>query len=554
MKILKYLLISSALIFILSNVYAKDLTEYIAEAEKLQQSGKLNDAITTMEQAVEVYPENSMAYTQLGNFISMQVRSAEFQDMFALCSQAFENWNKAIELDPYNVMARSLRGGWGIGLPKFAGMLEIGIEDQEFLISMLQHSPSPEAKQQLIGVYMQLGEGYQKMKDFGKAKGAWNKAIELLPGSEYAESAQAKINKLTNVEKKIQEERESKGPDGPAIVALKEKLENNPENTSLLIELGIAYNDEGKYDQAENVLNKTIGIDPQNIDAYKALLVSVENLAASGYDIMVSIDTDYRTNLAFQVMYILDQAVEIAPDDIELRLHRGVGGVEMPFFVGKLDQSIDDMNIILESEAPDSIKAEAKYWLGAAYKKKSMTYWIEVASDFEDSEVAELVYKNIDPGIQHFNIKDYKTPVVSIDFIMGFTDELPPQTAVWIEDGDGNFVKTIYISGFSANAKEIQVNLPKYAKSSQFEDVDAVTGASIDLGHHIYVWNLKDSLGNKVKNGEYIVKVEICHWPHVKYQLVQAPIKIGKKEKKVIVEEGKLIPYLEVTYYPKGGK
>jgi len=303
MKILKYLLISSALIFILSNVYAKDLTEYIEEAEKLQQSGKLDQAIHTMEQAVEVYPENSMAYTQLGNFISMQVRSAEFQDMFALCSQAFENWNKAIELDPYNVMARSLRGGWGIGLPKFAGMLEIGIEDQEFLISMLQHSPSPEAKQQLIGVYMQLGEGYQKMKDFGKAKGAWNKAIELLPGSEYAESAQAKINKLTNVEKKIQEERESKGPDGPAIVALKEKLENNPENTSLLIELGIAYNDEGKYDQAENVLNKTIGIDPQNIDAYKALLVSVENLAASGYDIMVSIDTDYRTNLAFQIMY-----------------------------------------------------------------------------------------------------------------------------------------------------------------------------------------------------------------------------------------------------------
>jgi len=551
---LKYVVILAALLCILSTAYAKELDEYIAEADKLQKSGNLDQAITTMEDAVKEYPENSMAYTQLGNFISMRVRNAEFQDMFALCSQAFEHWNKAIELDPYNVMARSLRGGWGIGLPKFAGMLETGIADQEFLISMLSQSPSPEAQQQLVGVYMQLGEGYQKLKEFDNAKNAWNKVIELAPGSEYAQSAQAKINKLTDVENQINAYLESKGPDGHEIVTLKEKLENDPENTSLLIELGNAYNDEGKYEKAEEVLQKAISIEPQNINAYKALLVSVENLAASGYDVMVSIDTDYRTDLAFQVMHVLDKAVEIAPDDIELRLQRGVGGIEMPFFVGKLDQSIDDLNMIMESDVPDSIKAEAKYWLGVAYQRKSMSYWIEVASDFEDSQLAQRVYQRLDPGIQHFDVKDYETPVVSIDFIMGFTDELPPQTAVWIEDIDGNFVKTIYISGFSAHAKFTQVHLPKYAKSSQFGDVDAVTGASIDLGHHIYVWDVKDSFGNKVKNGDYIVKVEVCHWPHVKYQLVQAPITIGKKEMQSIVEEGKMVPYLEVTYYPKGGK
>ena len=46
---------------------------------------------------------------------------------------------------------------------------------------------------------------------------------------------------------------------------------------------------------------------------------------------------------------------------------------------------------------------------------------------------------------------------------------------------------------------------------------------------------------------------EICYWTHIKYQLVEALIKIGKKEEKVIVEEGNLIPYLEVTYYQKEG-
>jgi hypothetical protein len=111
-----------------------------------------------------------------------------------------------------------------------------------------------------------------------------------------------------------------------------------------------------------------------------------------------------------------------------------------------------------------------------------------------------------------------------------------------------------YISGFSTNAKEVQVHLPKYAKSSKFSDIDAVTGASIDLGHHEYVWNLTDSFGDKVKKDEYVVKIEDCHWFHIKYQLVEVLIKIGKKEEKVIVEEGKSIPYFEVTYYPKGGE
>jgi len=485
----------------------------------------------------------------------MKVRSAAgFKQMFIICEQAFNNWNKAIELDPYNVMARSLRGGWGIGLPKFAGMLEIGINDQEFLINMLKQSSDPDTKEQIAGAHIQLGAGYQKAKKFDKAIESWSTVIDLVPDSEYSKSAKDSIEKLIDVKQKLKEFRESKGPDGKKIVTLKEKIEKEPENVSLLIELGRAYNDEEKYGNAEHILSKAISMDSINLEAHKLRIESVYQLTVKGYDIMISIDTDYRTDLAFQLMDLLDKAFEIAPDDLELRMRRGIGGVEMPFFVGKLDSAIKDLEMIIKSDSPDSIKAEAKYWLGTAYSKKSMSYWIEVASDFENSPAANRVYESIYPGIMHFNIKDYYTPVVSIDFILGFTDELAPQTAVWIEDFEGNFIKTIYISGFSANAKEVQVHLPKYADSSKFKDVDTVTGASIDLGHHIYVWDLTDSSGKRIKKGEYNIKVEVCHWPHVKYQLVETPIKIGKKKSNTIVEEGKLIPYLEVTYYPKGGK
>ncbi|MCK4255899.1 DUF2271 domain-containing protein, partial [candidate division WOR-3 bacterium] len=83
-----------------------------------------------------------------------------------------------------------------------------------------------------------------------------------------------------------------------------------------------------------------------------------------------------------------------------------------------------------------------------------------------------------------------------------------------------------------------------------FADVDAVTGASIDLGHHIYVWDLVDNSGKEVKQGNYIIKVEVSYWPSMKYQIVSASINLGKSEERTVVEEGNLIPYLEVKYFP----
>jgi hypothetical protein len=154
------------------------------------------------------------------------------------------------------------------------------------------------------------------------------------------------------------------------------------------------------------------------------------------------------------------------------------------------------------------------------------------------------------PAVKRFDLSQYEPPVLAIDFVLGFRDELEPQTAVWIEDKDGNFVKTIYVSGFSGHAKEREVRLPKWANSSKFGDVDAVTGASINLGHHIYVWDLKDSLGRRVKAGKYVVKVEVAYWPSMQYQLVSAAVTLEEKGDRIIVEQGKFIPYLEVNYFP----
>jgi len=52
----------------------------------------------------------------------------------------------------------------------------------------------------------------------------------------------------------------------------------------------------------------------------------------------------------------------------------------MPFFVKKLDQGIDDLNRVLRIDVSNSTKTEALHWLGKAYQKEAMDYWIKVVA------------------------------------------------------------------------------------------------------------------------------------------------------------------------------
>jgi len=555
MKVLVRCLIALAVIASANVVQGKTLEEYIQLAQKHQKSGYLQEAIMTMEEAVKEYPESSDAYAQLGVLLGTKAqRTKGFTEVFEIIARAFEMWDRAIVLDPNNFTARFHRASWAVEVPKFLGMLDQGIEDLEFIIQALEQSPDPQAQRQLLGAYQSLGTGYQKLGDYKKAKASYEEIIQKAPGTEDAKQAEEAINQIAIFEKIKARREKNKEPDSRAITALREEIAEDPDNADLHKELGKAYLETRNYDDAEKALKEAIRIDPSDAQVYKQLALALIGTVEGGYDERIYVNTNLFTNIAFEMANVLDKAIVLAPDDMDIRLMRGIMGVEMPFFVGKLDQAIEDLNSVVVSAAPDPTKAEALYWLGAAYQKKTMTSWIEVVSNYADSRAAQMVFDDMNPGVKRFHLLKHKTPLLVADFVLGFRDELAPQTAVWIEDEDGNVVKTLYVSGFSGYAKEKQINLPIWSSSSQFADVDGVTGASINLGHHIYFWDLKDNSGRRVKSGEYTVKVEVAYWPSMKYQSVSAPIKLGKKEDRVVVEEGNFIPYLEVQYLPKGGK
>ncbi len=521
----------------------------MVEAQGYLDKNNIEQAIATMEQAVKEYPDSSVVYTYLGVFYSERAQGmSDFSVIFEVLEKTFAMWDKAIELDPNNFEALFYRGAWGVSIPKFAGRTQNGVEDLETVVVVFEKSGDPSLQEYLVQAYHYLGTGYQKLMELEKAKTYYNKVIKAAPGTDLAEQAQGNISRIADFEKWQAEHDIQARVDNPQITQLEQELAQDPDDTGLILSLGQQYLDTDRYQDAVGLLQRAIMVDSMNVDIYKLLAMALQNYAGEEYNARISLDTDFRTDLAFGLMAILDRAVAVAPDDIELRFWRGVAGVQMPFFVGKLDQSIDELNLVVQSDLPDEDKAQALYWLGLAYQKKAMTHWIKVVTEYPDLEAAQMVFDEITPRIDRLDLAAQKKPYVTIDFIIGFRDELAPQTAVWVEEKNGKFIKTIYVSGFSGYARGKQVNLPMWSHSSEYKDVDGVTAASIDLGHHVYVWDLKDFSGNKVKSGEYAVVVEVAFWPSMQYQRVSAVVEIGKKGKKVITEQGNLIPYLEINY------
>jgi hypothetical protein len=81
------------------------------------------------------------------------------------------------------------------------------------------------------------------------------------------------------------------------------------------------------------------------------------------------------------------------------------------------------------------------------------------------------------------------------------------QFAIWIEDMDGGYVKTLYATRYTANGgyERRPDSIPIWVQKS---GVDAVTSATPREGPLSYVWDLTDKDGSSVPKGEYKVFVE----------------------------------------------
>jgi len=506
-----------------------------AARQALAESGPAA-AVAAMEPVVADHPDDPRAHAWLGWFhgiMAGQATGSDWSEAGRLVGVAFEHLDRAVELDSAGPDGRYFRGVLGIQVPDFFGRLESGVTDLETFIGIQSQLPCDVTDTRLPDAHVALAAGYQKTGNTDGARHAWEMVIETSTDSADVAEAAENLARLA---------------DAPAPPAEPMML---PDDPAELVALGRAFLAAGEHQQAADALRNATALDSANLEAFRLLATAVHELVSVGYDGRIVLNTDLRANLAFEYYRVLDRAVTLAPDDVELRLWRGAAGIHMPFFVGKLDIGIEDLELVAAAEVSEETRAEALYLLGVAHRRKGMHYWTEVVGKHGKSEAAASALAGMRPTLTRFDPDQHAKPVLSVDFILGFRDELEPQVAVWIEDSAGAHVRTLYVSGFSGHAKDAQVDLPAWTTASGFAGCDGVTGASIDLGHHIYTWDLTDVAGARVAIGRYEVKVEAHWWPSMKYQLAAVGIETGPNRVRARALEQEFIPFLEATYYPE---
>jgi hypothetical protein len=129
-----------------------------------------------------------------------------------------------------------------------------------------------------------------------------------------------------------------------------------------------------------------------------------------------------------------------------------------------------------------------------------------------------------------------QTSRVEVSFVFtkqsGFASN---QFAVWIEDTQGRYIKTLYATRFTAAGgwQRRDLSLAQWVKKSNLAgmnkvQVDAITGPTPKNGNRSYVWDGTDSTGRSLPAGEYRVFVEGT-LRNENYVLYTAAIKLGER-------------------------
>ncbi len=513
------------LLISLSAFASESLESLIGQAVEFEQKKDFALAAETMKEAIDQYQNIPVAHAYYGYYKGMQAGSTENYIQAGMwVNTAFKHLDKAVELDPNCVEAHFFRGMIGVNVPQFFGKLEQAITDLEWIIHLDEQILNKIPKDQLMAAYQMLVHGYKQNNQPEEAS-AIQKRIEALSPSQSHKTAP----------------QSDEEPSGLKKFEGKEYSQQILKNADSLRE-------SGEYTEATSMLKKFIQNNPKDLDAVMLLIRTFAEWADAGYAASIKENTNERAQLALDVMYWMDKAVTLDSNNIELRIERNALGIDLLFFVEKLDASIEDLETMLTLNLSDDQTAQVQYMLGRGYQKKYLKIWNKAVTKYPYSQVAQEIKNTMHPPVKKIDLDKVDGPVVVIDFVLGYQDQLAPQTALWIENKQGDYIKTIYVSGFSGHVKDKQVVLPKWAESTQFRNVDGVTAASIGWGEHIYTWDLKDINGQKVKKGQYRICLEITHWPSNIHQKSDMMINIKKSGSRIIGETSDCITYWDATY------
>ena len=158
-----------------------------AEAwKKLREAGKLDQAITELEQLTVSDPRNAEYPAALGQaYLKKCGTIQDTREQGILAMQADKLFDSSLSLDPANWEARFTKA---VALTYWPASLNKGEEAILHFQTLIQQQESQPSQPEFAGPYTWLGEQYQKAGRTEEARTVWQRGAALFPADEQLRS------------------------------------------------------------------------------------------------------------------------------------------------------------------------------------------------------------------------------------------------------------------------------------------------------------------------------------------------------------------------------
>jgi len=155
----------------------------------------VDNGIRVFDQLLEIDSTNAVALAYRGALWTMQGRDSWWPpNKLKYMRKGCEELDRAIEMDPGNIMVHLIRGINGLGLPEYVGRLSISLED---FIVLLRRPDFQEQTKELKSVILYYGGvAHKRADDYDRARELFKRAIAIFPGSEYAKRSQDELREM----------------------------------------------------------------------------------------------------------------------------------------------------------------------------------------------------------------------------------------------------------------------------------------------------------------------------------------------------------------------
>ncbi len=149
--------------------------------KKLVESGKIDEAISELQQQAANNPNNAELQTALGqaNLEKAVAMQDDNPDKFILVMQAMKSFDAALSDDPANWEARFTRTAI---LSHYPAGLNKGQEVIDQFTQLINQQEAQPSQSQFAKTYVLLGDQYQKLGQNDYALATWQAGAQLFPG------------------------------------------------------------------------------------------------------------------------------------------------------------------------------------------------------------------------------------------------------------------------------------------------------------------------------------------------------------------------------------